>query len=107
MQFKLSSQIQLEIYSNPDIVTLAEFDGTESNNTTWFSLGRLQSSSWEVEIVAYKTRFPMKVILEGTKDTSQWFNQLSCESVMKAFIENRFCNLQSLLPISTFGDAHC
>ena len=53
------------MYAANTLVTYAEFDGVESDHTSWFSQDRLQNSSWTEELAEYTQKHPLVVSLDG------------------------------------------
>ena len=58
-------QIRVEMYATNTLVAYAEFNGVESDHTSWFSQGRLQNSSWTEELAEYTRKHTLVVSLDG------------------------------------------
>ena len=58
-------QVRVEMYAANTLVAYAEFDGVESDHTSWFSQDRLHNSSWTEELAEYTRKHPLVVSLDG------------------------------------------
>ena len=57
--------LEVEMYAANTLVACTEFDGVESDHTSWFSQNRLHNSNWTEELAEYTRKHPLVVSLDG------------------------------------------